>query len=158
MTIIKKIQRIYVDGCAIGGAFNKRFAEQTRPFWGAVKRGEIIVILSDVLASEIERAPRQARDFYDSLPMSQIERIVSTEESNRLAAQYIIEGVVGQSSIDDCKHIALATLVHADVLVSWNFKHIVNVDRIRGYNGINMKLGYPQIEIRTPYEVIHDEN
>ena len=157
MIIVKKTRRIYVDGCAIGGAFNQRFAEQTRPFWDAVKGGEIIVILSDVLAGEIERAPQQARDFYDSLPMFQFERVVSTEESNRLAAQYIIEGVVGQSSLDDCKHIALATLAHADVLVSWNFKHIVNVDRIRGYNGVNMKLGYPQIEIRTPYEVIHDE-
>jgi hypothetical protein len=158
MTIIKKIRRVYVDGCAVGGAFNKKFAEQTRPFWEAVQRGEVIVILSDVLAGEVERAPQRVRDFYDSLPESQIERVVSTEESNRLAAQYIVEGVVGQSSLDDCKHIALATINHADVLVSWNFKHIVNVDRIRGYNSINMKMSYSQIDIRTPYEVIHDEN
>jgi hypothetical protein len=73
-----------------------------------------------------------------------------------LAKRYIAEGVVGESSLDDCRHIALATLANADVLVSWNFKHIVNVDRIRGYNGINMKMGYSQIDIRTPYEVTHD--
>ena len=95
--------------------------------------------------------------FYDSLPKSQIERFVSTPESDSLAKQYIAEGVIDESSLADCKHIAIATLTNADVLVSWNFKHIVNDDRIRGYNGVNMKQGYPQINIRTPYEVINDE-
>ena len=61
------------------------------------------------------------------------------------------------TNLDDCKHIALATTAKADVLVSWNFRHIVNVIRIRGYNSVNMKLGYVQIDMRTPYEVIHDE-
>ncbi|MGL6225409.1 MAG: hypothetical protein ACRC10_02145 [Thermoguttaceae bacterium] len=78
-------------------------------------------------------------------------------KSNGLAEQYIAENVVGPTSLDDCKHIALATLAKADVLVSWNFRHIVNVSRIKGYNGINMKLGYSQIEIRTPYEVSNDD-
>ena len=82
--------------------------------------------------------------------------VPATIEAEDLAARYIAEQVVGRSSRDDCLHIAIATLAHADVLVSWNFKHIVNVNRIRGYNGVNMKLGYSQIDIRTPYEVIHD--
>jgi predicted nucleic acid-binding protein len=150
-------RRVYVDSSVLGGKFNKRLAKQTKPFWDAVERGEVIVILSDVLERELERAPQRARDFYDSLPESQTEHVVSTDESDGLATRYVTEGVIDKSSLDDCKHIALATITHADVLVSWNFGHIVNVDRIHGYNGVNMKLGYPQIEIRTPYEVIHDE-
>jgi len=153
----KKILRIYVDSSAVGGAFNPRTANDTKPFWDAVQNGEIVVIMSDVLNSEAENAPQCVRDFLDSLPTSQVERVVSTEESNALADQYIAEKVVGPTSLDDCRHIALATLANADVLVSWNFKHIVNVKRIRGYNSVNMKLGYAQIDIRTPYEVTHEE-
>ena len=154
----KKIKRVYVDSVALGGKFNKRLADQTKPFWDAVERGEIRVIVSDVLEYELEKAPQRARDFYDSLlKFHHAERVVSTPESNALAARYIAEGVVGESSLDDCRHIALATIHNADVLISWNFGHIVNDDHIRGYNSVNMKLGYPQINIRTPYEVINDE-
>ena len=154
----KRIRRVYVDGCAVGGAFNKRFANETRPFWNAVQNGEIIVIVSDVLEKELRKAPELARSLIYGLPESQVERVISTSESNALADRYIAEGVIEGTSLDDCRHIALATIHRADVLVSWNFKHIVNIDRIDGYNGVNMKLGYPQINIRTPYEVIHDEN
>jgi len=150
------IRRVYIDSSVVGGAFSQRFAQDTKPFWDAVRNGKIMIIVSDILVAEVEPAPKIVRDFFDTLPESQIERVVSTQESNHLAAQYIVENVVGHSSLDDCKHIALATLAHADVLVSWNFKHIVNVTRILGYNSVNMKLGYSQINIRTPYEVIND--
>jgi len=152
-----KIKRIYVDSSAVGGAFNQRFARETKPFWDAVLKCEIMIITSDVLKDELDGAPKIVRDFVGSLPESQIERVVSTEESDALAAKYIAEKVVGESSLDDCKHIALATIAQADVLVSWNFKHIVNVDRILGYNSVNIELGYLPINIRTPYEVIHAE-
>ena len=150
------IKRVYVDSSAVGGAFNQ-YAEQTRPFWNAIKSGKIAILLSDVLDREAEKAPLSVRNFWELLPESQIERIISTEEAKELAARYIAENVVGPTSFDDCLHIANATLAHVDVLVSWNFKHIVNVTRIKGYNSVNMKLGYSQIEIRTSYEVINDE-
>ncbi len=150
-------KRVYVDSSAVGGVFNARVAEQTQPFWDAVERGEVTIILSDVLKNEVDAAPQCVRDFFASLPESQIERVVSTKESDALAERYIAENVVGPTSLDDCKHIALATLAKADVLISWNFRHIVNATRILGYNSVNMKLGYSQINIRTPYEVINDD-
>ena len=58
----------------------------------------------------------------------------------------------------DAQHIALASVVRADVLVSWNFKHIVNLNRIRLYNSVNMKLGYPLIDIRSPREVLNEKD
>ena len=86
------------------------------------------------------------------------EYIDTTEESIDLANEYISEKVVGQSSFADCLHIALATINRADFLVSWNFKHIVNIQRINGYNAINIKNGYKQLEIRSPREFIKYEN
>lgn len=77
-----------------------------------------------------------------------------TPEAAQLADQYIVAKVVGQTSRADCQHIAMATLAKADVLVSWNFKHIVNLEKIRGYNGTNYQLGHNMIEIRTPKEII----
>jgi len=91
------------------------------------------------------------------VPESQIERVESTPESNALAAQYLAENVVGKSSVDDCRHIAIATIIRADAIVSWNFGHIV--DRQDDYNSVNEELGYPNITIQSPktlMEVSHD--
>ena len=75
-----------------------------------------------------------------------------------LTSLYITEKIVVQTSYDDCVHIALATINRADVLISWNFKHIVNLKRIHGYNAVNLKLGYPILEIRSPKEIIDYED
>jgi len=154
---MKKL-RVYVETSVVGGVFDKTFDWQSKPFWDAVKNGEITIIVSDLLRDELKGAPSHVQKFFNELPKSQIERVISSNESDILAKKYITENVVGQSSLDDCKHIAIATIANADVLVSWNFRHIVNRTRINGYNGVNLKLGYPQIDIRTPYEVIHDPN
>ncbi|HZY10554.1 MAG TPA: PIN domain protein, partial [Bacteroidota bacterium] len=84
----------------------------------------------------------------------QIERVELTEEATILADRYIADQVVGKTSKADCQHIAIATINKGDVLVSWNFKHIVNLKRIRGYNSVNLKNNYTMLEIRTPKEII----
>jgi hypothetical protein len=83
------------------------------------------------------------------------ERVQLTEEAIQLANKYITEKVVGKTSLEDCRHIALATINRVDVLASWNFKHIVNLDRIKGYNSVNYRYGYPMIEIRSPKDLIN---
>lgn len=150
------ISRVYVDTSVVGGLFDTEFQWQTKPFWDAVQQGHLIAMVSYVVERELEIAPIRVRDFFKNLPATQVERIEFTPIAVELANRYITEKVVGETSLDDCLHIALATIYRADVLVSWNFKHIVNVRRIRGYNGVNMLLGYPTLDIRTPYEVIHD--
>ena len=81
-----------------------------------------------------------------------------TEEVIQLADRYIAEKVVRKTSLEDCRHIALATVNKVDVLTSWNFKHIVNLDRIKGYNSVNYKFGYQMIEIRSPKDFINYED
>lgn len=81
-----------------------------------------------------------------------------TDEILELASKYITENVVGKTSFDDCIHIATATIYKADILISWNFKHIVNVYRIRGYNSFNIRLNYQALEILLPKEIIKYED
>ncbi|TAF73578.1 MAG: PIN domain protein [Bacteroidetes bacterium] len=147
-------QRIYIDTSVVGGYFDDEFSLDTILFFDRVKNGEIIIILSDILQAELLRAPKFVKELLINMPESQIEKVRLSPESIDLADKYIEAKVVGKTSRADCQHIAIATLCNADVLVSWNFKHIVNLDRIRGYNGINYQNGYKMIEIRTPKEII----
>jgi len=151
----KKVKRVYVDNSVISGMFDTNdHPKRAQPFWEAVKKGTVRIIVSDVLEREVERAPQHVREFYHSIPESHVERVISTAESDALAERYIAEGIVTKNSLNDSLHVALASVARADVLVSFNCTHIVTLDRIRQYNAINMLLGYPQIEIRTPDEVI----
>ena len=92
-----------------------------------------------------------------SLSDTNIENVVLTEIAESLAQNYIDDRVVGARHIVDAQHIALASVERVGVLVSWNFQHIVNIDRIHAFNSVNLKLGYPMLEIRSPREVIHEK-
>lgn len=147
-------QKIYIDTSVVGGYFDDEFSADTIPFFDRVKSGEITIIVSDILEAELLRAPAFVKELLMNLPEKQIEKAMLSPEATVLADKYIEANVVGKTSRADCQHIAIATLCNADILVSWNFKHIVNLDRIRGYNGINYQNGYKMIEIRTPKEIV----
>ncbi len=152
------VKRIYIDTSVFGGYFDKEFEKETKPFFERILEKGIKIIVSEILELEIYRAPNYIQDFFESIPDYLIERIELTDEIRELSEKYISEKVVGKTSRADCQHIALATISKADVLVSWNFKHIVNLERIRGYNSINLREGYQMIEIRTPKEIFNYED
>ena len=151
-------QRVYIDTSVVGGFYDVEFEEYSRPLFDKINRGEIIFIYSDLLERELQDAPAKVKEVIKNIEAEYVESIKISDESIELAQKYINENVVGKSSFEDCLHIALATLNRADILVSWNFKHIVNVTRIRGYNSVNLKYGYPQIDIRSPRELLDYEN
>ena len=117
-----------------------------------IKNEEFILLYSSVTQGELENAPNYVKELVKSLKVDFTEYIDVSDEAIDLADEYISEKVVGLTSYADCLHIALATINRADYLVSWNFKHIVNIQRIIGYNAINIKNGYKQLEIRSPRE------
>lgn len=119
---------------------------------------EIKFIVSDLLDLGLINAPSHVKKLLLRYPSYFFERVELTDEVLKLADKYIDEKVVGKTSIEDCRHIALATIYKVDVLVSWNFKHIVNIDKIKGYNSVNLKLGYSTIEIRSPRDLVNYEN
>ncbi len=147
------IKSAYLDTSVFGGYFDEEFSEPTVHFFDRIIRENIELIISEVLTAELENAPDRVRNLLNSIPNYQIKSFDVSQEAEQLAKTYISEKVVGKTSYADCLHIALATLCHADILVSWNFKHIVNIDRIRGYNSVNLKQGYKMIEIYSPLEL-----
>lgn len=151
-------QRIYIDTSVVGCYFDEEFEEDTREFFKRLENNEIIFIVSELLDLELIGAPENVRELLHKYPTDKFERVELTEESIKLADSYIKEKVVGQTNLVDCRHIALATINKVDVLASWNFKHIVNLDKIKGYNSVNLKLGYQMIEIRSPQNLIRYEN
>lgn len=147
-------ERVYIDTSVIGGYFDAEFEFFTKLFFDKVNKGKFKVIVSDILETELQGAPEVVIEFYKSIPKDSLDYVVQTEESIKLSEEYIKEGVLGKASRTDCRHIALATMTNADILVSWNFKHIVNLKRIRGFNSINIKFGHRVLEIRSPKEII----
>jgi hypothetical protein len=149
--------RLYFDTSVFGGVYDVEFQHETEMLFEMVKNDKIICVYSDLCEFELENAPNKVKEHFLSLDKNQTEFVEITEEINQLAEEYVIEKVVGQTSIDDCRHIACATINKVDYLISWNFKHIVNVFRIRGYNAINIKNGHIQLDIRSPKEIITNE-
>ena len=98
------------------------------------------------------------KNFFQNLKDEFKEKVLVTPEALKLAQSYVDERVVGETSLDDCIHIATATLNKVDMLISWNFKHIVNIYRIRGYNSVNLRLGHGALEIHSPKEIVNYEN
>lgn len=149
--------RIYIDTSVFGGYFDEEFKEYSVKFFEKLIENKNTILLSDVALDELTDAPQRVKDFVNSIPKENISRMYLDDDSKSLALKYIKENVVGETSLADCFHIAIATVQKADLLVSWNFKHIVNLNRIRGYNGVNLMSGYPIIEIRNPREVFDYE-
>jgi predicted nucleic acid-binding protein len=146
--------RIYIDTSVIGGYYDEEFKEATRALFERLENQEIIFIISDLLELELVDAPPRVRELLSKFPTAKYEHVSITKEVLKLADSYIHEKVVGKTSLEDCRHIAIATIYRADVLASWNFKHIVNLDRIRGYNSVNLRSGYQLLEIRSPKDLL----
>ena len=148
-------RKIYIDTSIVGGYFDDEFEEETKALFARLEKKEIIFVVSSVLRQELSKAPEYVRTLIDKYDKGNFEYVELTSEAIELADKYIAEKVVGKASVDDCRHIAIATINKIDVLASWNFKHIVNLDKIKGYNGVNLKNGYAIIEIRNPRELLN---
>jgi hypothetical protein len=151
-------RRIYIDTSVIGGCFDEEFSTWSNQLMDEFISGDKIMVLSDITLRELELAPERVRNRIEEIPESNTEFILTEEESETLASLYISEGAITDKFYEDALHIANATLQMVHVLASWNFKHIVNLERIKKYNGVNMKNGYPVIEIRTPREILKAED
>jgi hypothetical protein len=148
-------QRIYIDTSVVGGCFDEEFKEATTKLFERLVNKEVIFVVSDLLDLELLNAPSYVREHLIQYSADSFQRVELTEEAVTLADKYIEEKVVGKTSVEDCRHFALATIHKVDVLASWNFKHIVNLERIKGYNAVNLRLGYAMIEIRSPKDLVN---
>jgi predicted nucleic acid-binding protein len=123
----------------------------------AIKQEKFILLMSDIIVSELINAPQAVKDILLSIPQRVIEVVKITPEVLQLRDAYINEGVVTSKSINDATHVAAATIARADAIISWNFKHIVRLDKMKGYNQINLLNGYGILTIISPLEVTIDQ-
>lgn len=149
--------RVYADTSVIGGSEDREFRDPSRRLLEAFRRGDMTLVISELTLRELEAAPAGVREALAPIPAELIEMLAVSREAEDLAAAYVTDGAIGARMRADAPHIALATVARVDVLVSWNFKHIVNLTRIHAYNAVNLKRGYPLLEIRTPREIAEDE-
>lgn len=149
--------RIYIDTSVIGGCFDDEFAEYSKLLFQEFIAGKKIAVVSNITLKELKQSPEQVRKKFEEIPKGNIEYIGLTEEAEDLARKYIENGIISPNDLLDAEHIAIASVEKIDIVASWNFKHIVNINRIRGFNSVNLKEGYQIIEIRSPMEII-DEN
>lgn len=152
------IRKVYIDTSVVGGYFDEEFELWTKLFFDSVKRGRIKIATSELLNAELLNAPEQVKRFLTSIPDEYKILANYNNEAKQLANKYIEANIVGKSSLTDCRHIATANVNEIDILTSWNFKHIVNLDKIHLYNGVNLQNGYRTIEIRTPRELLTYED
>ena len=145
--------RIYCDSSVIGGYFDTEFEADSRRFVDAVKKGRIVMLVSEVVVQEILQAPEKVQSLLASIPTSSVERVALNKEVIELRNAYIAAGILGARWIDDATHVAAATVARADAIVSWNFSHIVRLDKMKSYNQVNLINGYGILTIVSPREV-----
>ncbi len=149
---MKKL-RLYVDTSVIGGYYDKVFEKESRKLiHGAIAR-KVIFLLSDLVLEELTRSPEKVQRILEKIPASSIEMLPLTKEVENLKDAYLRAGILTLSSQNDAAHVAMATLATSDAIVSWNFKHIVQLGKMRAYNEVNLKWGYGYLNIVTPKEV-----
>lgn len=151
------IPRIYIDTSVIGGCFDSEFSKWSRMLFDEFLEGVSVAVISDLTRQELEGAPKFVKERLLSIPLAHLENVFLFGEADTLALAYLENNVVSSRHIADAQHIAIASVERVDVLVSWNFKQIVNLERIHAFNSVNIKMGYPLLEIRSPKEVIHEE-
>lgn len=147
-------RRIYTDTSVIGGCLDTEFSAFSTQLFDRFRKALDTLVLSDLTLAELEGAPSQVREILREVPEYGLEEVLFGTQAAQLAQEYLAAGVIGAAHLEDARHIATATVERVDILVSWNFKHIVNLDRIHGYNSVNLRMGYALLEIRSPQEVL----
>jgi predicted nucleic acid-binding protein len=150
---MKKL-RIYADTSVFGGCFDEEFSEASKALFRDINRGRFTLVISETTLRELNRAPKHVQQVLAEITPQMVEVIEISEEIMILRDAYLNSGVVGIKSKYDAEHIAAASVAEADIVVSWNFKHIVHYDKIAGYQAVNLIQGYPTIRIHSPREVV----
>jgi hypothetical protein len=153
-----KLLRVYIDSSVMGGCRDIEFEDDSLRLVAWARQRELTLVIGEVTLRELEAAPWEVKGILSGLPPNCLEFVPLTREILAFRDAYIRAGVVGPQWLNDAAHVATATVAQADAIVSWNFKHIVRLEKIKGYNQVNESLGYGSLTIITPREVRLDES
>ncbi|MDP1675743.1 MAG: type II toxin-antitoxin system VapC family toxin [Bacteroidota bacterium] len=145
--------RVYIDTSVFGGCFEPEFEIWSNGLMDDFKNGIYSPVVSQVVANEISKAPSFVKAKYAELSIYNLEILPLTNEVYSLAETYKLKQILSPKYFEDLLHIAIATINNIDILVSWNFKHIVHFEKIKLFNAVNLELSYKTINIFSPREV-----
>jgi predicted nucleic acid-binding protein len=149
---VKKL-RVYLDTSVVGGCFDPEFAVWSNALVDDFRAERFAPVVSELVAAEVQVAPHRVREKFEDLLSMGAELLALDRNALDLASEYARHGILPAKFRNDLLHIAVATIANVDVLVSWNFKHIVRLEKIRLYSATNLEAGYRPIEIYSPREV-----
>jgi predicted nucleic acid-binding protein len=155
MTAVQPV-RVYADTSVYGGVFDHEFARPSRRFFELVRQGRFQLAVSAIVLNEIAPLPEPVRALVDEM-VAIAETVLVTDEALTLQQAYLDHGIVTPRSADDALHVALATVGNCGMIVSWNFRHIVHYQKVPLDNAVNVLHRRPPLEIRSPAEVIEDD-
>jgi len=150
-----KLFRVYADTSVFGGCFDDEFARESKLFFAEVAASQFILVISTTTLTELQRAPQRVRKVLANLPPQKVEIVEFSDEIASLRDAYLQAGILGPDAKADAEHIASASIAEVDIVVSWNFKHIVHFEKISGFQAVNLMKGYNQIRIYSPREVVN---
>lgn len=145
--------KIYADTSVFGGVFDEEFSRPSKKFFEEVDSRRFILVTSAIVQAEIESAPQQVQEFFHrAITFAEIAEL--TREVLELRQAYLNAKIVTPKSVNDAAHVALASVSQCNMIVSWNFRHIVHFEKIPKYNAVNTLRGYAHLNIYSPLEVI----
>ena len=153
--------KVYLDTSVISYLSQEDAPEKmadTRQLWEMFKDGKYDVYLSTVTLEEVADCPEpkrsELRKFLEQIKYTVLD---ITDEMETVANKIIDMGILTKKSYDDCQHIAAAVVTECNCIISWNFKHIVNIKTIHGVRAITNLTGYKAIDILSPTVLLESE-
>lgn len=148
---------LYLDTSVLGGYFDEEWQAPTRELWRQMEDAKFRFLTSTVTVVELTEAPERVRKlFSETFPSENILEVTALSED--LASAYMSRQVLTPKYTDDARHVAICSLAKVEYLVSWNFRHLVNVEREKGFNAVNRLRGHQPIRIVNPLELIYGDN
>jgi hypothetical protein len=148
---------VYADTSVFGGVFDDEFKGPSQAFIDAVRAERFALVTSELVRQELATAPQAVRSLFEELlPVAEIAAV--TDATLQLQQAYLDADIVSERFATDALHVALATVSGASMIVSWNFRHIVNFQKIPKYNAVNKLHTYGEIAIYSPLEVVEHED
>jgi predicted nucleic acid-binding protein len=149
--------RLYLDTSVLGALLDREDARRvglTRALLESISARSHVGVISNVVQEELMQAPEEVRmAIRAEIRDVEFELVLEDAESRALFSAYEATQVVPSRYRNDLRHVAVASAGHVDALVSWNFRHLVNIRTRRAVHAVNVRLGYPLIEIVSPEEV-----
>jgi predicted nucleic acid-binding protein len=149
---------LYLDTSIISAMIDEHELEKktlTQRLFDEIEKDKYEAYISELVTAEVDKSEQEdAIKLRSVINELGLEALQVTDKAKELADKYVKQRIIPVRYVNDAVHIAVATVNNLDVIVSWNFQHIVKVKTKIEVKGVNALMGYKEIEIYSPLEVV----